>query len=503
MAEKLGRWRLGYAEASNPNRARAAAFAAGLGYLGVIAPLITVIFPHDDPVHWQAFGVVVALAAAEGTVMALDLRRLLGDSYRAPSARKTTIELVVAVIAAALTDYALGGGHGTYRPLIIPGVLIAATIGNSLMIGIVWTTAVISLAIATVAGGAPIWSATNAVIAFGAVALAAAGMMREVRDAALRAADRFDRLIDTTEVILRAEGFDEALARFLPLVATQADARRVDAFRWEPEGSYSLAGTWPAADPSEDPRDHRSDANESFVPDAPGEGTNGSTILEDHTAIWARAVDGTSLVLIVWRPEPSFRKRVSYGFAIGQLAAELDLLVRYTDFLVRLDELGRTDALTGLANRRELMERLDREIALATRRGGRLVLAMIDLDHFKDYNDTFGHLEGDRALVDLAGLLRERMRATDIVGRYGGEEFVILLPDADVEGACQLLGTLSAYVRELSARRPLTFSAGVALWDGSEDVGSLLRRADTALYEAKAAGRDRVVVASVGSVAPI
>ncbi|GIH92852.1 hypothetical protein Psi01_34820 [Planobispora siamensis] len=154
----------------------------------------------------------------------------------------------------------------------------------------------------------------------------------------------------------------------------------------------------------------------------------------------------------------------------------------------RLDEIARTDMLTGLPNRRTLDAQLVRDYERATREDIPLTLAMLDLDHFKRFNDTHGHQGGDQLLAGAATAWSLVLSSTDMLARYGGEEFVLLMPGRDLEAAEHLLEAL-----RLVTPHEQTFSAGLALWDGRETPLRLLRRADTALYAAKTAGRDRVV----------
>jgi len=160
-----------------------------------------------------------------------------------------------------------------------------------------------------------------------------------------------------------------------------------------------------------------------------------------------------------------------------------------------------TDSLTRLLNRRYLAEFLPREVIRARRKGDSLAVLMIDLDHFKRFNDSFGHDAGDLVLKEVAQLLMGHIRGSDIACRYGGEEFVLVLPDTTLEGARRRAEEIGAAVKELKLAlrgKPLgaiTVSIGVGLLpDHVASPEALVRVADEAMYEAKKAGRDRVVV---------
>lgn len=158
------------------------------------------------------------------------------------------------------------------------------------------------------------------------------------------------------------------------------------------------------------------------------------------------------------------------------------------------------DPLTGLFNRRYLEETLPRELHRAQRAKSPLCVAMLDLDNFKRFNDTFGHEAGDSLLQDLGQLVRAKLRKSDISCRYGGEEFVLVLPDSSLADAVQRIQQIRLQIKELQISLGdrmlggITASAGVAQADErNSSPGELLRAADEALYAAKKAGRDRVV----------
>ena len=158
-----------------------------------------------------------------------------------------------------------------------------------------------------------------------------------------------------------------------------------------------------------------------------------------------------------------------------------------------LERLASTDTLTGLPNRRVWEDALPRELARSVRTGSPVAIAIVDLDHFKDYNDTHGHQSGDLLLKEIAALWPSELRDSDLLARHGGEEFALLLPDC---GTADLEPVVEKVRRAMPAG--VTSSAGAAVWDGVEEAEELIRRADEALYAAKGGGRDRTVIAGHG-----
>jgi len=168
--------------------------------------------------------------------------------------------------------------------------------------------------------------------------------------------------------------------------------------------------------------------------------------------------------------------------------------------LVHMGELVREDQLTGSLNRRGMDESLDREIANADRRHAPLCVALLDLDDFKRINDTHGHATGDEVLVHLVNVVKDTLRKLDVIARFGGEEFLVLMPETSPDEAMQIITRVQ---RELTKRifmhdtqrLLITFSAGVAYRVPGENQASLIKRADVALYKAKHAGKNRVILA--------
>lgn len=160
-----------------------------------------------------------------------------------------------------------------------------------------------------------------------------------------------------------------------------------------------------------------------------------------------------------------------------------------------LAKMATTDELTGLLNRREIMRLLQQEMARAKRYNEPFSLLLIDIDFFKKINDSLGHLTGDKVLSETAATLQQALRSSDRIGRFGGEEFVVLLPvtadDAALDLAERLRKEVAGCCNAELAGQTLTVSIGVASLAANDDVSSLLNRADMALYQAKTAGRNQ------------
>jgi diguanylate cyclase (GGDEF)-like protein len=178
-----------------------------------------------------------------------------------------------------------------------------------------------------------------------------------------------------------------------------------------------------------------------------------------------------------------------HAFALGKdraAAAQLET--------ERLRTMAHHDPLTGLPNRRRLHEVLARQMAAADRQGQALAIVCFDLDHFKDVNDTHGHAAGDLVLREMAAAVSQAVRPTDIVGRWGGEEFLVVAPDADQADATALAERLRAAIaaHDFPHDIRMTASFGVSEYEPGTGVEVLLGRADELLYAAKASGRDTV-----------
>ncbi len=192
---------------------------------------------------------------------------------------------------------------------------------------------------------------------------------------------------------------------------------------------------------------------------------------------------------------------------ISALAAQTALAIINAELYETTLELATSDPLTGVLNRRAMVKQIEYEIARAQRFNTKLALLLVDVDHFKAYNDRMGHVLGDVALKELALALKENIRKVDTLARFGGEEFCVILPQSDIKAAREVAGKLCEAVRGLKLRGVekqelghLSVSIGITVVSGESEILSddsavtdLVALADHALYEAKRLGRDRFV----------
>lgn len=176
----------------------------------------------------------------------------------------------------------------------------------------------------------------------------------------------------------------------------------------------------------------------------------------------------------------------------------------------QLDRASRTDELTQLFNRRHGTQRLGEEMSRSQRYDRGLAVCLMDIDHFKKVNDTHGHQAGDEVLIEVAQRLTEASRESDCVIRWGGEEFLVLFPETDIDEAAGIvdrfrreLGGTPVTVLDGEARLNITVSGGVAVLEAGDTAESLVARADSALYKAKETGRNRLLLAQSGELMPL
>lgn len=218
------------------------------------------------------------------------------------------------------------------------------------------------------------------------------------------------------------------------------------------------------------------------------------------------SVDGQLLASIVLARSAETSFNPDELAIVQNLGCQIGLALHRAWLYQKLQELAITDGLTGLYNRRYLEETLRKELSRADRYQLVLSVVLLDVDHFKQYNDNNGHQAGDKLLQRISAILKESTREIDVVARYGGEEFILVLPETTTEAAWEVAERIRQRVNQLTASgisdQPLgllSISAGIATYPThAHDSESLIKYADTGLYQAKLAGRNQIRLANLG-----
>lgn len=436
--------------------------AATLPIAGALLVVLSLALPHPSGGDETALLVIAAAMALAGLGLVAFIDRVT----------RPLVHLVIAATVAAtgLLFYESGAVVGQYGTIYVWATLVAAYFfpRRVAIAHLVWLLAVYGvtlLAVESTAGYSPLTRWLFTVISLTVVMLLITGVV----NAQARADKRARRFFELSHDLLCTMDGDGR--------CREVNGAWTRALGYSPEelrGTNLLELTHP--------EDHERALAEALSLFETGTSANletrvrakdgswhwlrtSSNLAGDEGLVYARSTDVTQLKLI---------------------EAEREKL------LGEVQEMARHDALTGLPNRRVLEELLPREMARARRDGSPLSLAIVDIDHFKAYNDVHGHLAGDEVLRACAREWDEALRGADTLVRFGGEEFLVLLPGTEPEAAAEI-------VERLRAKTPMgqSCSAGLALWDEVESVDDLLRRADEALYLAKASGRDQLAQAQL------
>ena len=213
----------------------------------------------------------------------------------------------------------------------------------------------------------------------------------------------------------------------------------------------------------------------------------GIPIIADDEVIAVLCIDGD-------KPNQFTNEDIVFAQALSDMVSAIVGRLKYME---KLNKNAVTDSLTGLYNKREFQERIDKEVNRAWRYGRKLSIVIFDIDRFKHWNDTYGHLAGDDLLRDVGAIIRSSIRNSDIAFRFGGDEFVILFPETDAKEAFQIVRKLSDKISHFrfNSGEGVTISAGIAEYKSGDSPGSLLERADEMLYRAKNDKTEKIKVA--------
>jgi len=489
---------------------------AFLVYATIPVYILAVEFYRRAPFRVYSAGLAYILVAVLVVFTYLDFRRM-GSSVDRLRPWFSFLQICLSIAIVLIVNLTAGGTVGTYYVLFLLPILIAAVMGDVTMIVATWALALAALGVVIwVKGGHAVdtlaWTLAVSGAAWGGAAMAIHYAVKQFLGA-IRIAATVSKLATEAQQV---EVWPDGLTPCLPLLAGVMEAERVRVFAGpsgSPLESVAELDLRPATERREATR-ARPHADDDDTRDGMREAIDTRRVVwvGRSTFVPNRTASGMDIVIIgachraPKLPNASVTNSVIAGQLIGAIVDRLSLIGG-------LREEAVTDPLTGLANRRGMYDLLERLLGHSARTGEPLSLAMVDIDHFKEFNDQLGHLAGDAALRTLASLLRAGVRQQDVVARFGGEEFCLLLPATDRQGAASLLGQLQTVAAKSNVGDPgvalPTFSAGVAEWDHVEDRQSLIRRADVGLYRAKDSGRDAVVIAdgwertpALGSGAP-
>ena len=458
--------------------------------------LLTMVFTDQSAIRWGY--IVGAIACLLVSLVYLALFVVVTNGKAGIEAQANVGFVMVCLALSALGFIELGSSNkfGTYLPAILVGVTLVSIIGDRRMRVSMGIYAMALVAIISWAEGlrgsefaavVVVYASTITVIVW-IISRAVGSLTGHLN--VHQSLDVLNEVIEDVAPANAATSSDvirDVFRRGLPVVAELLPADQVVVFtRNGTLGRFVPLVTWP---------DNQEDVSDlAELPELTRALRTDSVVLnESHCAIpVGYCVDG-ELVMILRRTE--FERGVDDRAeeAADLLASTFLRVTSRANFVSGLQAESRTDPLTGLANRRNLYERIEVEMAHALRSETPLSIAMIDLDHFKQYNDQFGHVAGDTVLRSIAAVMVSNIRGQDLVARFGGEEFCLVMPDTDLVGGHHLLDKLRAGGREATSEFGVTLSAGLTSWDGIEDTTSFIERADQALYRAKESGRNRVV----------
>ena len=482
--------------ATRHDLAREAVVTGFAGQLVGIPVLVSVLIEHDRPVRWWYLGIAIGLVVTSVGILTAVIATRPPADYSSISPHLSIVLTTLPLVGLCFVQ--LASPHADlYVPVIVLGALYLSLIGDR---GMRTTSALIGIAL--VAGCA--WAShdrgatlATTVLVGGSAVVAVAWMASHATRSIILSLGSDEDRARLSSALAGTESLTGGLQAALPLVTGVLATDRV-----------VVAGRGPAGDPVHcvawwehtggvetlvlEP-DEGEDVPELADPRLHAAFDSGDVVIDGHRCIIPIGYDGNRSLALVLDHAATIENPAALRAASDVLATSFLRHNARVAFVAGLRHESRTDALTGLANRRTLGERLGFELARAGRSASPLAVAMVDLDHFKAYNDTHGHVAGDTVLRTIGALLASHVRGQDLAARYGGEEFCLLLPDTGARGASALLDALRA-AATAATDGAVTLSAGVAVWDGAEDGHALVARADAALYRAKQAGRDRVAI---------
>lgn len=462
----------------------------------MIPVLLTLTFVNHTSVHWGYMAAAAASIVASVAFQSIYSLVTHGEASVTSQANSWFIIACLALAGLACIELSTATPAALYTPAMLVGVIFVSIVGDRRMQLLVdlYALALIALIgwVQGLRGGEfvvsmVIYASTIAVVNF-ICARTVGSLTGQINFT--QALDSLNECFDEVGVDAArptSETFAEIFSRGLPYVACILPAQRVAVFNRN--GSlqrFTLLASWPDVNAGCSDLARLPAVSAALA-------SNAVQTNPDYCVLPVGYASDGELVMVIERSLPDGSADARTAEAAALLAASFLRITSRANFVNGLHTESRTDPLTGLANRRSLMERIQMEMSHALRAETPLSVAMIDLDHFKEFNDRYGHVVGDTVLRSVSAMMVSNTRDQDLVARYGGEEFCLVLPDTDLLGGHHLLDQLRSGGRDSTTDLGVTMSVGLTSWDGIEDPVTFIDRADRALYQAKNSGRDRVV----------
>jgi diguanylate cyclase (GGDEF)-like protein len=425
------------------------------------------LMPRTRPVRWWALFAAVVLAAGAACIVAMSRRYRL---HRDWPGWVQVLHLAVAQTAAGFAGVAVGGVEGNQRFLPMLILVVVASYSSPPIVAAGWLIATATVFWSSSASGTGTEVAFTVTAMFGASAAAIASIVHLLLSRIRRQNRHAGDTAALAAAIARADSLEHDLPEILAFTSRVFGGPALTLTRIGPDRSVTALGshTPVARRRGVAQRSRRSDRGEAFA----------------EEVLIAATSAGPHVLFIHWRTNAE--RRAVPAQSVGMVRDLLSHLVERSELIADLEHRTRTDPLTGLGNRRALASWLRLRNGVAT-------VVILDLDHFKRFNDEYGHVAGDHLLRRFGATLRRHLRRGDCAVRLGGEEFCVALASLQSDVAEAFIARL----RDALAMDPsgVTFSAGVAVAVHGETADEVLARADAALYEAKRGGRNRTVLA--------
>jgi diguanylate cyclase (GGDEF)-like protein len=443
--------------------------------------------------RWFETGVIAGAVLI--ILVVTDAWRAYRRGWHKLSAYVAFIEIAIGILVVTSINLSTTSNEQAYRPLFSLPLVIAAFMGDEIMIFLTWTLSVSAMAYYSFRNSSDLTSAGEQLFIWALFWALLSLIIHMIMKSQIKSIRVYQEVSELARSLADAGDVSE-LEVSLKHAGKSLNAESLAVFSRTPAGELNFIACYPASKVPE--IDYEA---AKFVLE-----TKGSTEGPGWKAVFLTGATSNPAGLFVTHSNKTLSRTFLSFFDKNFRQKDLDPAVLsiatrlFSDYLERIEYYKITnwqlvtDPLTQLGNRRLLEASLNQEISRAQRYGTDLSVMMLDLDNFKKYNDTYGHIEGDAYLRSFGKVIRENIRSQDIAIRYGGEEFLLILPDTDVKSAIILFDKLKEKWKVAVHPGGFGFSAGIAEYESQISAKELARRADKALYYSKATGKNKATL---------